>query len=93
MSNVKRVYIATWGGNPLGGWREGSYQCGDEDLCGSGKCDVRRSYSSIVCMNNADIYVIYVLDSVITASTKPQDLKLLSAPGNTHYALIMNAVN
>ncbi|ADN50533.1 CRISPR-associated DxTHG motif protein [Vulcanisaeta distributa] len=73
MGGVKRVYIATWG-NPLE-WRAVSYKCTDEDLCGSRERECRDTYSSIKCMSNADIYVIYVLDSVITASAGQQNPK------------------
>ncbi len=73
MSNIKRVYIATWG-NPLE-WRAVSYECADKDLCGSERKECRDTYSSITCMNNADIYVIYVLDSVITTSARQQNPK------------------
>lgn len=53
------VYIGTWG-NPLE-WSRVDYICGDSSRS--------QGFSSIVCFNNkVSKYVIYVLDSIITAA-------------------------
>ncbi|HII46806.1 CRISPR-associated DxTHG motif protein [Pyrobaculum aerophilum] len=53
---MKRLYVATWG-NPLE-WQEVEYQCDGAR---------KRGFASAVCAE-ADTYVIFVLDSVITAA-------------------------
>ncbi len=54
---VRTLYLATWG-NPLE-WQTVEYQCGGGEK--------RSGFASVVCAE-ADRYVVYVLDSVITAS-------------------------
>ncbi|MGC8570311.1 MAG: TM1812 family CRISPR-associated protein [Caldivirga sp.] len=62
----KVVYVATWG-NPLG-WNWVKYNCGGGD--NAVKNGNEEGFSSVVCINgdNVDKYIIYVLDSVITAN-------------------------
>ncbi|MGC8597180.1 MAG: CRISPR-associated DxTHG motif protein [Thermocladium sp.] len=58
-NKVKTLYIAAWG-NPLT-WGKTTYKCDNDEE--------KQGYSSIVCeQSNIDKYIIFVLDSIITAS-------------------------
>ncbi|WP_188596341.1 TM1812 family CRISPR-associated protein [Thermocladium modestius] len=61
-----RIYIGTWG-NPLS-WREVEYDCMEVPRQGSGNSERRHGIASIVCADNYDKYIIYAVDSVLTAS-------------------------
>jgi len=54
--SVKKLYVATWG-NPLEWWQV-TYNCGERE---------KKGFVSIVCVE-ADRYVVYMLDSALTAS-------------------------